>query len=379
MFNKELIAGIAGIDDWRAFEEFVKNLYSQHENSIEVIRSYKAQGASGRNREVDVLIRFGFNPHILSLGVECKFWSRKIDGDIIDVAAAKRDDLLLDKYAVITTVGFEAGAELYAKSKGIDLFLIRPSVDDDFGYTGRVVKVRLSIKGSNPTNVRIDARLVLPPGFETSGIEYANGKLSNIVIDPQGVGQDAELDLYRYSEYSGGRGVLYSRHNRVDNIARLIYATWLKYNSSFWEENSASINQKIVFSSPTAIFLRNGVLVLLNAIEFKMQFLITENEFEIDRGKQYPLVLENVIANAVTPLAASEVDGQTIFSMSQTEPKVVVDLATKPDDAVGRDGLSIALTMARPMGTPAVEPGTRTYELVFRDGEAIWEQWSNKE
>lgn len=372
MFDKELIAGIAGIDDWRGFEEFVKNLYTQNEHSIEVILNHKAKGISGRNREVDVLVKFGFNPHILSLGVECKYWSRKVDGDIIDVAVAKRDDLKLDKYAVITTIGFEAGAEIYAKSKGIDLFLIRPSEDDDFGYSGRVVKVRLNIQGSNPTNIKINAQLIAQQGQEKIATEYFQNKFSNINIDPQNKDIDSELDLYRYSKLVIGAGVAYTRHDRVDNVVQVVYKTWLTHNAKFWDGQPSTINQKIEFASPTAMFFRNRVVVLVDSIEFQMQYLRTESYFEVDRGKQYPLVLENVIENAITPLVAKEHEGKTHFSMGQAEPKVAVDLSAKPDDAVGRDGISIAVTLARPMGVPLAEGADKTYELVLSDGEPSW-------
>ncbi|WP_026602170.1 hypothetical protein [Methylomonas sp. 11b] len=73
--NKEIISQIAGIENWSEFEEFVKGLYAQNEGTIHVERNYKAKGASGRNREVDVLVKFGFNPHIITLGIECKYWA----------------------------------------------------------------------------------------------------------------------------------------------------------------------------------------------------------------------------------------------------------------------------------------------------------------
>jgi hypothetical protein len=73
--NREIIAQIAGIENWSEFEEFIKNLYAQNVGTINVEHNYMAKGASGRNREVDVWVKFGFNPHIITLGIECKYWS----------------------------------------------------------------------------------------------------------------------------------------------------------------------------------------------------------------------------------------------------------------------------------------------------------------
>ena len=372
MFDKELIAGIAGIDDWRGFEEFIKNLYIQNENAVEVTLNHKAKGLSGRNREVDVLVKFGFNPHILSLGIECKYWSRKVDGDIIDVAVAKRDDLKLDKYAVITTVGFEAGAELYAKSNGIDLFIIRPSEDDDFGYSGRVIKVRFNTQGSNPTNIRINAQLISLQGQEQIATEYFQNKFSNINLDPKNKEIDPELDLYRYSKYMIGTGAAYVKQDRIDNVVKLVYNQWLEQNKKFWSGEPSPINQRIEFSSPTAMFFHNGVVVLIGCIEFQMQYLRIESYFEVDRGKQYPLVLENVIENAVTHITAKEGDSETNFSMGRAGPKITVDLSSKPNDVVGRDGMLITATLAFPMGVQQAENAFKMYELVLSDGKPSW-------
>ncbi|AFQ50418.1 restriction endonuclease [Burkholderia cepacia] len=372
-YDKAVIAGIAGIDNWQAFEEFVKDLYAQNDSAVDVVRSYKAQGASGRNREVDVLVTFGFKPHILSLGVECKYWSNKVNGDIIDVAAAKRDDLSLDKYAVITTVGFEAGAELYAKSKGIDLFLIRPSMDDDFGYTGRVIKVRIFMHGSRPVDIRLNATIVCEPGLEKIAADLLAAKLSDVGAPDSADDFDPELNLYRYSRIEHGNGVVtFERGEHANNLLKLLLDTWRTQDGNFWDGKPSSIRQKIIFKSPTALFFLNRTVVMINEIDFQMQYLRIESELEINRGEKYPLVLENVIANAITPLSAKHTANEIKFSMGDPTPKIAVDLSKKPDDAIGREGVAITLRLTNPMGISSEDPKARIFELVGHEEGVTW-------
>lgn len=372
-YDKQVIAQIAGVENWEEFEEFVKKLYAKNEHSIHVEKNYKAKGVSGRNREVDVRVTFGFNPHIITLGIECKYWSNKVDGDIIDVAAAKKEDLKLDKYAVITTAGYEAGAEIYAKSKGIDLFIIRPTVDDDFGYSGRVIKTKLHMLGSRPTDININATSVSAQGFEEETSAFVNAKLSNIEVSYCETVSDPDLELYRYSKQDLTNGmVIYNRLAHVENLLSLILRNWQTHNTNIWNNQPYSFNHKILFREPTALFLAGRIPVTINEITFKIQYFRIESEFEVDRGKQHPLILENVIERAVTPLSASYTDTLVEFTMCKSMPKQEVDLATKPDGALGRDGLAITLLCNNPLSVSEDDPHASAYELIDDGNDVNW-------
>lgn len=372
-YDKQVLSEIAGIENWEEFEEFVKRLYAKNKHSINVERNYRAKGASGRNREVDVRVTFGFNPHILSLGIECKYWSKKIDGDIIDVAAAKKDDLRLDKYAVITTVGFEAGAEIYAKSKGIDLFIIRPTVDDDFGYTGRVIKFKLRMQGSRPTDINVSCSIVAEQGHEEETADFVNSKIAVLSIPKDGETYDPDLELHRYSTRSFPNGMVsFAKLEPIGNLLALIVNHWEVQNKKFWSQEPCTELHKIQFKEPTALFLSRNTIAIINEINFRIQFLYLDSEFEIDRGKQYPLILENIIEKAVTPLIASYTDTSPDFTMCESGPKQQVDLSTKPEDVVGRDGVTITIQLKKPLSLTEHAPDSRLYELVAHENTMIW-------
>jgi len=374
-YDKTIIEKIIGIENWSEFEEFIKNLYSKNSGTLHIERNYKTKGSSGRNREVDILVKFGFNPHVISLGIECKYWASKVDGDVIDVVAGKKEDLKIDKFAVITTVGFEAGAELYAKAKGIDIFIIRPTNDDDFGYSGRIVKFNLQAWGSRPIEIGFAASVIAEQGNVESTTNYAMGKLSAITFVDNESDLDRNIDLYRYTAFplpNGGTSFL--RGAYVNNLAKLILETWRVHNENYYFGRQCSIAHKIKFREPTAIFIDSRIPVLLNEINFKIQYFRHDWSFEVDRGEQYPIVLENIIEKAITPVQATKVDSSTDFSMDTSILKQEVDHSKKPDDVVGRDGVSMKFLFKLPMNPPEKHVDGKFHELASIAGEFIWKE-----
>jgi hypothetical protein len=379
MNQKEVIAKLIGIDDWSEFEEFIKNLYSQNAGTLQIERNHKSKGTSGRNREVDVLVKLGYTPHAISLGIECKYWGSKVDGDVIDVVAGKKEDLKIDKFAVITTIGFEAGAELYAKSKGIDIFIIRPTNDDDFGYSGRIVKFYIQACGSRPIEIGFSASVISAQGLEKSTTDYAMKKLSSISFVNDDAEPDRNIDLYRYTTASAPDGrTAFVRGAYVNNLAKLIQETWRIHNENFYHNRECSLAHKIQFKAPTAIFLDGAIPVLLNEIRFNIQYLRHDWLFEVDRGEQYPAVLENIIEKAITPLRATRNGNSTKFSMDTPTPIKDMDYSAKPEDAIGRDGVSIRFLYNLPMNISEIPESGKFYELANIDGKYSWKELSNR-
>lgn len=374
-YDKAIIGKIIGAENWAEFEKFIKDLYAKNTGTLHIERNYRAKGASGRNREIDVLVKFGFNPHMISLGIECKYWDSKVDGDVIDVVTGKKEDLKIDKFAVITTVGFEAGAELYAKAKGIDIFVIRPTNDDDFGYSGRVIRFNMQAWGSRPIDIGFAASVIASQGSEQSTSNYAMEKLSNLSFVKDESDWDRNIDLYRYTTIPlPNGGTAFSRGSYVNNLAKLILDTWKTHNENFHFGRECSLAHKILFKEPTAIFLDDHIPVLLNEINFKIQYLRHDWSFQIDRGEQYPVVLENVIENVITPLRASKTSDARDFTMDDSVQKLEFDYSKKPDDVVGRDGVSIKFLFTHPINSSEKMENGKSYEFTNVEGGFIWKE-----
>lgn len=124
--------------DWKAFEQFVHDMYAQDERLV-VEHDVTETGRSGARRQTDVKLTHRIGSLVYVTLIECKRWKEKVSRDRIDVLAASVDDLNAAKGVMFTTTGFEEGAELYAKSKGIELFLVRDLTDEEWGLPGREV------------------------------------------------------------------------------------------------------------------------------------------------------------------------------------------------------------------------------------------------
>ncbi len=89
------------IYDWGKFELFVRELYKS-DGDLVVEHNITEIGKSGRKHQIDVKVTGKTKLHTYVTLVECKRWKKKIDGDIIDILAAKIEDLNASKGVIIT-------------------------------------------------------------------------------------------------------------------------------------------------------------------------------------------------------------------------------------------------------------------------------------
>jgi hypothetical protein len=128
--------------DWREFELFVSKLYETGD-PVRVQHDVTMVGRSGAKRQIDVLVTVQHVLHAFTALVECKRWKDKVDRSRVDVLAAAVEDLRASKGVMFTTVGYEEGAEKYAREKGIDIFVIREMTAEEWGLPGRIIRLGL--------------------------------------------------------------------------------------------------------------------------------------------------------------------------------------------------------------------------------------------
>jgi hypothetical protein len=179
------------VSDWGGFEDLVARMHE--DGDVRVGRGVRLVGKSGAPRDIDVVVEHEKGPHKYVTLVECKLWNRRVHRQDVDALAASIDDLEASGGAVFTTVGYQAGAKTYAKSKGIDLFLVRDLLDEEWGAPGRVVELYLQffsptvrnvqslcIPGKDGTTPRLALQLG-PDGPRSPDPEVA--KIENIISD----------------------------------------------------------------------------------------------------------------------------------------------------------------------------------------------------
>ncbi|KPG98320.1 hypothetical protein AEQ67_13270 [Pseudomonas sp. RIT-PI-q] len=139
------------VKDWGGFEQLVKSMHES--GSVEVEHNVTLTGKSGATRQIDVLLKHHCPPYSYLTLIECKYWKRKVERANIDVLAMSISDLSAAKGVFFTTVGYQEGAEIYARSMGITIHVVRELTDDEWGLPGKIVDLYLQF--IQPTIIEI--------------------------------------------------------------------------------------------------------------------------------------------------------------------------------------------------------------------------------
>jgi hypothetical protein len=131
------------VKDWGGFEELVKNLHQDGETIVK--RKEVITGISDAPREIDVTLRHKKGAYEYLTLIECKHWKSKVTREKVDALYASIEDLRASKGVIFTTKGYQSGAETYAKSKNITIFVVRELTDEEWGRPGKVIEFYLQI------------------------------------------------------------------------------------------------------------------------------------------------------------------------------------------------------------------------------------------
>ena len=128
----------AVVQDWGGFEKFVAEIHA--EKGVQVTLGEEFTGRSGVWK-VDVAIRYKKGLHQYLTIAECKYWTSAVGRLHIANLVACRNEIKADKAVIFTTIGFESGAESFAKDNGVEVYVVREPTDDEWGLPGRNVWV----------------------------------------------------------------------------------------------------------------------------------------------------------------------------------------------------------------------------------------------
>lgn len=125
---------------------------------------------SGVAREIDVSLRHDSpSSGPILVMVECRDRGGAQDVTWIDGLVGKRDDVGADRAIAVSRSGFSAGAESYARAKGINLRRLHNITDEDVLSWVRPTELRAYYLGLKPRHIQIQ---VLPGGPQPSLVGY---------------------------------------------------------------------------------------------------------------------------------------------------------------------------------------------------------------
>ncbi len=343
--------------DWRAFERFVRDMYAEDPDLV-VEHDVTEVGKSGARRQIDVKFTHKVRAHTYVTLVECKRWKSKVSRDRVDVLASCIEDLNASKGVIFTTTGFEPGAEAYARSKGIDLFLVRDLTDKEWGLPGRAVWFYMHLYTAKIDNFKPEAKLLATvPNPPTS---------LNLQIT---IGKDQELDeaLALHSLGNGRRG---------PNLMSLIFEArsrtleWLSKSVGLFSDGANSTKSFTVpmeldlSQFPYREMIRSYGLLRFDQIALDLVVNVSQSRLEFDRGKGLDLAL--AVENYVTRQRS------VVTRRANSSEVAVVDLkGAQPSEEVDDDVLENG-TLFQVFTEPWVDPGAvedgsqRTKSIAFK-------------
>lgn len=122
--------------NWKDYEEITRCIYEGLGKKAGVkIEGFgstcRVKGKSGVSHQVDVLTSHTDGIHTYRTAVECKYWQKKINKDIVMQVAEIIEDANIHKGVIVSKLGFTEDGISFAKYKNIELVELREMDDAD--------------------------------------------------------------------------------------------------------------------------------------------------------------------------------------------------------------------------------------------------------
>ncbi len=116
--------------DWKDYENITKYIYEElgRETGVTIVgygNSFKVKGKSGVSHQLDVLTSHSDGIHNYQTAIECKYWEKKINKDVVMKVASIVEDTNIHKGVIVSKRGYTEDGISFAKQKNIGLVELR--------------------------------------------------------------------------------------------------------------------------------------------------------------------------------------------------------------------------------------------------------------
>ena len=116
--------------NWKEYENITKYIYEElgREAGVKIVgygRSFMVKGNSNVSHQIDVLTTHSDGIHDYRTAIECKYWEKKINKDVVMKVASIIDDTNIDKGVIVSKRGYTEDGKSFAKQKNIGLVELR--------------------------------------------------------------------------------------------------------------------------------------------------------------------------------------------------------------------------------------------------------------
>ena len=122
--------------DWEEYEAITKYIYESLGNQFGIKvrghgRKFKVKGKSGVEHQVDVLTEQSKGEQPLLTAIECKYWNKKVNKDVVMKLSKIMEDSDIKGGIIVCKAGFTRDSLAYAQHEGIKLVELREADEND--------------------------------------------------------------------------------------------------------------------------------------------------------------------------------------------------------------------------------------------------------
>lgn len=301
------------VSDWGGFEEFVKEIHEGEDVTVE--RDVTLTGLSGAPRQIDVHVTHSKGPYKYSTLIECKHWKNKVKRQQVENMYASMEDLGASKGVIFTTLGYQSGAETYAKAKNIDIYVIRDLSPEEWGKPGRLIEFYIQI--SSKTILSIDCQNTMVAKTVGSNDEYKSEISLNFGAKDKSLQEIKSLNQNtgELEVFSAVENQIVSSHKEKGSTIEEYLEVAASHGQKSIDEKSFLINDgedctryfQVNIEMPfkdkgeMLMVISKGQLVYIPKIVVKVGIKIHQFKFSHDRGSNllYALAVEDCISSNI--------------------------------------------------------------------------------
>ncbi|MCE3254894.1 MAG: hypothetical protein K0R25_388 [Rickettsiaceae bacterium] len=298
------------VKDWGGFEDLVKNLHQDGETIVK--RKEVITGISGAEREIDVTLRHKNGPYEYLTLIECKHWKSRVTREKVDALYSSIDDLRASKGVIFTTIGYQSGAETYAKSKNITIFVIRELTDEEWGHPGKIIEFYLHIIEKTITKITtLDTKV----SFAKHSTDRTNPGL-DLVFDKDNSSANPILSEHKEKH----KTIEEMLNSAAEHCCKEFQKRRLLINGGEKCVRYFSYTINLPFKPDLAVYQKDKIM-FISKIEMDVGIKVTQSKITINResGYDYAFAVQDCINNEI--FATSKQQNSDLSSWQKLDAK----------------------------------------------------------
>ncbi|MES2431697.1 MAG: restriction endonuclease [Bacteroidota bacterium] len=276
--------------DWKIYESITKYIYETlgRKTGVKILgfgSNCKVPGKSGVNHQIDILTTHSDGIHSYKTAIECKYWKKKINKEIVMKVSETIEDAGIEKGVIVSKSGFTKDGAEFAKYQNIGIVELK-----EIGETVQDIQERQLNIGSIEISSFVT---ILRPEILSIEIEYfENGSIEKEIINITTI---SLLDgrSKPFNDYSKAFQNELHVHNKIGETITKRYEI-LSGGLIHKKENPPAKIKSIIFtgvlnqinSNSTRTFsLVDEVWLTMKSLFEGKSFSISENGFIVENNK----------------------------------------------------------------------------------------------